>query len=81
MRYTVVLIPEEGETGRYVAYVPALPGCVTFGATIEDALAMAEDAARSTIEGMLEDGDDIPIEPLGAIVATIKVNVPEPAVA
>lgn len=81
MRYTVVLIPEEGDTGRYVAYVPALPGCVTFGATIADALAMAEDAARSTIEGMSEDGDDIPIEPLGAIVATIKVTVPEPAVA
>jgi predicted RNase H-like HicB family nuclease len=81
MRYTVVLIPEEGDTGRYVAYVPALPGCVTFGSTIADALVMAEDAARSTIEGLIEDGDDIPIEPLGAIVAAIKVTVPEPAVA
>ena len=81
MRYTVVLIPEEGDTGRYVAYVPALPGCVTFGETIADALTMAEDAARSTIEGMIEDGDDIHVEPLGAIVAVIEVTVPEPAVA
>lgn len=26
MRYTVGLVPEDGETGRYVANVPAIPG-------------------------------------------------------
>ena len=35
---TVILIPE-GES--YVVHIPALPGCVTMGDSIPDALAMA----------------------------------------
>ena len=41
--YTVVLVPEDG---GYVVHVPALPGCVTQGDSVEDALAMAKDAIR-----------------------------------
>jgi predicted RNase H-like HicB family nuclease len=41
--YTVVLIPE-GD--GYVAHVPALPGCITQGNSVDDALTMAEDAIR-----------------------------------
>lgn len=76
MRYTVVLVPEEGDTGRYVAYVPAIPGCVTYGNSIEHALEMAKDAAIVTIEGMIEDGDEVLAEPSGAVIASITVDVP-----
>ena len=43
MRYTVVLLPDPDE-GGFVAYVPALPGCVTQSETLDEGLAMAKDA-------------------------------------
>lgn len=79
MRYTVVLIPEEGETGRYVASVPAIPGCVTYGDSIDDALAMAEDAAATMLASFIDHDEYVPTEPAGAVVASIGVMVPAPA--
>lgn len=79
MRYTVVLVPEEGETSRYVAYVLAILGCVTYGTSIPDALAMAEDAASAMLASMADHDEDLPIEPDGAIIASIGVTAPIPA--
>lgn len=57
---------------RYVAYIrrdpdsdygiefPDLPGCVTAGSTIDEALAMAEDALAGHLAVMAEHGDPIP---------------------
>jgi len=39
---------------------PDLPGCVTQGATLEEAFEMAEDAACGWILTSIEDGEDIP---------------------
>lgn len=81
MRYTVVLIPGE-RPGRYVAHVPAIPGCVTQGESFEEAVAMAQDAAAGMLAVMAERGDDLPIEPPGAAIASVDVSVPvEAAVA
>lgn len=80
MRYTVVLIPEEG-SGRYVAYVPAIPGCTTQGNSVEEALARAQDAATGMLILAIEHNEDIPTEPAGAIVANMTVDVPIPAAA
>ncbi len=41
LRYTVLLYPDEGV---YSVVVPALPGCVTWGHTVDEALTMARDA-------------------------------------
>lgn len=46
-RYTVVLTPEP-DGSAYNMVVPALPGCLTWGATIEDARAMAQDAIATS---------------------------------
>lgn len=56
--YTVLfqLEPE----GGYTVTCPALPGLVTYGETLEDARAMAEDAVRGYIECLREDGEPIP---------------------
>lgn len=72
MRYTVVLIPDR-RAGGYVAYVPAIPGCVTQGESIEQALAMAKDAATALTADMADLGEDVPAEPFGAVVAAIDV--------
>ena len=39
-RYTVLLTPD-GESGGYTVTVPALPGCITDGETMEEALERA----------------------------------------
>jgi hypothetical protein len=47
MRYTVVLL-REPEEGGYTALVPALPGCVSFGDSLEEALAMIQTPPKGT---------------------------------
>jgi antitoxin HicB len=42
--------------------VPALPGRVTQGETLEEAIAMAKDAIRLHVEGLVADGEPVPEE-------------------
>ena len=78
MRYTVVMVPD-GTTGGYVVYVPAIPGCTTQGDSLDDALAMALDAATGLLEVAIEHDEYVPTEPAGAVVASIEVDVSIPA--
>ncbi len=71
MRYTVVLLPDARD-GGFVAYVPAIPGCVK-GETIDEALEMATDAAELLLAEMEAAGEEVPKEAPGAVVATIDV--------
>lgn len=49
---------------------PDFPGCVTAGATLEEARRMAQEALERHVQGMLEDGDELPVPgPLDAIMA------------
>ena len=49
---------------------PDLPGCVSDGATEDEALARGEAALAFHVEGMREDGETLPEpRPLGAIMA------------
>jgi predicted RNase H-like HicB family nuclease len=57
MKYAVVI--EKAES-NYSAYVPDLPGCVATGATIEEVESEIREAITFHIEGMREDGLDIP---------------------
>lgn len=56
--FTVLLRPEP--EGGYSVICPALPGLVTYGATLEEARAMAVDAIRGYIECLCEDEQPIP---------------------
>lgn len=60
--YSYTVLFEPNETGGYTISVPALPGLVTEGSTIEEARAMAEDAIRCYLEGLVKDGETIPEE-------------------
>ena len=70
--YTIFLQPDE-EEGGYTVTVPALPGCVTQGETLEEAIAMAKDAIQGYIESLLKDGEPIPEEHDHPQAITIKV--------
>lgn len=57
--YPALFSPWEEGNG-YTVEFPDLPGCVTEGATLAEAIEMAEDAASGWILGELEDGNAIP---------------------
>jgi len=56
--YTVIFEP--AEEGGYVVHVPALPGLVTEGDTLEEARAMADDAIQGYLEVLKKHGEPIP---------------------
>lgn len=60
-RYTIILYPDT-EEGGYTVVVPALPGCITQGDTIEEAIAMGKDAIQLYVETLLTEGLPVPEE-------------------
>ena len=56
-----VLLREEPE-GGYTVTVPALPGCVTFGATLKEAMANAREAIDAYVESLRAHGEEVPTE-------------------
>lgn len=70
--YTIILDPD-AEEGGYTVTVPALPGCVTQGETIEESIVMAKDAIRLYIETLVADGEPIPQEHEHPQAITINV--------
>ena len=71
--YTVVIEPDEEEPQRYNVHVPALPGCLTYGESIDDALANAVEAIQGYVATVVSLGADVPIERHPSIAATIAV--------
>lgn len=51
LRYRVVLRPEP--EGGYTVLVPSLPGCITYGADVDDAIAMAREAIELYVESVV----------------------------
>jgi predicted RNase H-like HicB family nuclease len=46
--------------GGYTVSVPALPGCITYGDDVDEAIAMAKEAIELYIEELQERGEPIP---------------------
>lgn len=55
----IILIPDEDGVG-YTVEVPSLPGCISEGDTLEEAVENAKDAIRLWIEDALAHGETIP---------------------
>lgn len=72
-RYTVIIEPDEEEPHRYNVRVPALPGCLTYGESIDDALSNAVEAIQGYVAVVVADGDPVPIERQPSLAATIAV--------
>jgi len=67
-----ILLRKEPE-GGYTVTVPSLPGCVTYGETVDEAIAMAKEAIELYIEDLLERGEEIPTEE-GLLEYTLTVE-------
>jgi len=93
MKTKFLIILEKG--GRnYSAYSPDVPGCVATGESVETTLNEMREALVFHIEGLIENGDDVPtpktlnyyIEKTDEIssddiLAHIEIEVPQPAFA
>jgi len=53
---------QKEQEGGYTVSVPSLPGCITYGNDIDEAIAMAKEAIELYIESLVEHGEVIPTE-------------------
>jgi antitoxin HicB len=58
--YNLVFKPEP--EGGFTVVVPSLPGCVTYGKTLEEAKNMAEDAIKGYIASLKKHKEPIPTD-------------------
>ena len=58
MKYRVLL--EQDEDGFFVAEVPALPGCISQGATRAEALENVKDAIHGYLESLKAHDEPVP---------------------
>lgn len=56
--YRIIIEPDENKT--FHAYVPALPGCHTWGESIEMARKNIKDAINAYLRSLIADGEKIP---------------------
>ena len=54
---------EPAEEGGYIVSCPQLPGCVTQGESVEEALAMIRDAIQGYIASLQKHGETCPTKP------------------
>ena len=76
--YRIELIPDVDE-GGYGVLIPDLPGCISVGNTVDEAIANIEDAKKEWISAALEDGIYIP-EPqndLDSYSGQFKLRIPK----
>jgi len=58
--YTYKIHLNKVPEGGYAVSVPALPGCLTYGENVDEALVMAREAIELYIEELEERGEVIP---------------------
>ena len=59
MKYPIVI--HKDKNSDYGVTIPDIPGCFSVGTSIEEAIAMSQEAAECHIEGMLLDSEPIPV--------------------
>ena len=83
-KYIYPALFESSEDGGYCITFPDLPGCITEGDTLTEALVMAKEALELHLYGMEDDNEEIPaptppekIKPqLGSFVVPIEAYMP-----
>jgi predicted RNase H-like HicB family nuclease len=60
MHYRILVVIEKGPR-NYSAYAPEVPGCVAIAKTREETVRLMREALQLHLEGMAEDGDELPV--------------------
>ena len=56
-----VLLRKEPE-GGFTVVVPSLPGCITYGETIEEAIYMSREAIELYLDSLIAEGEEVPTD-------------------
>ncbi len=72
MKYTVVLLADAKK--GYTAVVPVLPGCVSEGDSVEEALDMVGEAISLYLESAQEHGEKIEVELPGTLIGEVEID-------
>ena len=67
--------PSEETENKYIAEIPALPGCRAWGDTAADALGNLQGVATAFIESYLDRGDLLPPEVEAALVEHAESSI------
>ncbi len=67
-----ILLKKEPE-GGFTVFVPSLPGCITYGDTLDEAIEKAKEAIELYIESLKAHGEEIPTEE-NILEYTLTVN-------
>ena len=70
--YQITLVPED--EGGYTVLVPSLPGCVSYGRTVDEAAQRAREAIALHLENLKAHRLSVPDEDRRPVLSTI-VNV------
>ncbi|MDP3768397.1 MAG: type II toxin-antitoxin system HicB family antitoxin [Dehalococcoidia bacterium] len=72
-RFTAILLAERDPefAGYYNAVVPALPGCVSYGASKEEALQNIREAIEAYLEDLEAEGEEIPEDHFEPVVVEV----------
>ncbi|MGC9326015.1 MAG: type II toxin-antitoxin system HicB family antitoxin [Candidatus Hinthialibacter sp.] len=66
LRYNIILKPEP--EGGYTVLVPSLPGCVSYGVDVDEALSMAKEAVEAYLESLQKNNEPIPADDASSLV-------------
>lgn len=81
MPYKLEIIPDTDENG-FVASYPELPGCITCGETLDEAVSNALDAKRAWLLAAMEEGIEIAVpeaftESVDSYSGQFKLRIPK----
>jgi antitoxin HicB len=76
MKFTVILT-SDSNGGGYAAECPTIPGCISEGDTVEQAMANIKEAIEGCLESMAAKKQHLPAEQT-IIVTTVDAEAPSP---
>jgi predicted RNase H-like HicB family nuclease len=68
-----VVIEQDGDA--FHAFVPHLPGCHSFGGSVEEAQKNIAEAVELHVEAMIADGEEVPTEALPFFISRMSVPI------
>ena len=73
LHYTI-LLEYDPEGPGYVVTVPALPGCITQGATVPEAIERSKEAIAGHVATLIETGQDVPSEDSPKLLTMVEID-------
>lgn len=74
MSFTFQIMFRPEPEGGYTVLVPSLPGCVTYGATLEEAKEMAKEAIELYVE-TLREGNEVIVDDTHTFDSRLQISV------